>query len=152
MSYLISMTDEAILVDARGHRCPMPTLKLRKALEAAPEGALVKLLADDPLAIVHDAHDGRRGARALRVLDHLRRLAVHDRDAAIGGAEVDTDDFRHGALKLLHGGRTHGLLQKRRAGPVPNFGPKLKAGRRSGRTKHSPVRLENSEPRFGRIW
>jgi tRNA 2-thiouridine synthesizing protein A len=45
------VTDPAeILVDARGHRCPVPTLKLRRALEAAPAGARLRLLADDPMA------------------------------------------------------------------------------------------------------
>ena len=34
-------TAPEILVDARGHRCPVPTLKLRRALEAAPVGALI---------------------------------------------------------------------------------------------------------------
>jgi tRNA 2-thiouridine synthesizing protein A len=41
---------EALIVDARGHRCPVPTLKLRKALEEAPPSATVRLIADDPLA------------------------------------------------------------------------------------------------------
>jgi tRNA 2-thiouridine synthesizing protein A len=45
-----------ILVDARGHRCPVPTLKLRRALEAAPAGAQLRLLADDPLARVDVPH------------------------------------------------------------------------------------------------
>ena len=49
------MTDE-ILVDARGHRCPVPTLKLRRALEAAPAGARLRLLADDPLARIDVPH------------------------------------------------------------------------------------------------
>lgn len=40
----------AEVVDARGHRCPAPTLRLRRALEAAPSGGRVLLLADDPLA------------------------------------------------------------------------------------------------------
>jgi tRNA 2-thiouridine synthesizing protein A len=39
-----------IVVDARGHRCPVPTLRLRKALSSAPMGGLVKLLTDDPMA------------------------------------------------------------------------------------------------------
>lgn len=39
-----------ILIDARGHRCPVPTLRLRRALEDAAAGALVRLLADDPMA------------------------------------------------------------------------------------------------------
>jgi tRNA 2-thiouridine synthesizing protein A len=49
------MADE-ILVDARGHRCPVPTLRLRRALEAAPAGARVRLLADDPLARIDVPH------------------------------------------------------------------------------------------------
>ncbi len=40
----------ARLVDARGHRCPAPTLRLRRALEQAQPGERVLLLADDPLA------------------------------------------------------------------------------------------------------
>ncbi|UTP41581.1 sulfurtransferase TusA family protein [Phenylobacterium sp. LH3H17] len=45
-----------ILVDARGHRCPVPTLRLRRALEDAPPGARVRLLADDPLARIDVPH------------------------------------------------------------------------------------------------
>jgi tRNA 2-thiouridine synthesizing protein A len=45
-----------ILVDARGHRCPVPTLRLRKALADAPEGARVRLLADDPMARIDIPH------------------------------------------------------------------------------------------------
>lgn len=45
-----------IVVDARGHRCPVPTLRLRRALEAAPAGARVRLLADDPLARIDVPH------------------------------------------------------------------------------------------------
>jgi len=50
------MPSDEILVDARGHRCPVPTLKLRRALEAAPAGARVRLLADDPLARIDVPH------------------------------------------------------------------------------------------------
>ena len=49
-------TPDEIVVDARGHRCPVPTLRLRKALEAAPPGARVRLLADDPMARVDVPH------------------------------------------------------------------------------------------------
>ena len=45
-----------IVVDARGHRCPVPTLRLRRALEAAPGGAVVRLLADDPMARIDVPH------------------------------------------------------------------------------------------------
>lgn len=45
-----------IVIDARGHRCPTPTLRLRRALEAAEPGALVRLLADDPIARIDVPH------------------------------------------------------------------------------------------------
>lgn len=50
------MSSDEILVDARGHRCPVPTLRLRRALEAAVPGARVRLLADDPLARIDVPH------------------------------------------------------------------------------------------------
>lgn len=60
------MSSDEILVDARGHRCPVPTLKLRRALEAAPAGAVVRLLADDPLARIDVPHFAAQiGARVL---------------------------------------------------------------------------------------
>lgn len=45
-----------VVVDARGHRCPMPTLKLRRALADAPPGSTVILLADDPMARIDVPH------------------------------------------------------------------------------------------------
>jgi tRNA 2-thiouridine synthesizing protein A len=50
------MASDEILVDARGHRCPVPTLRLRRALAAAGPGARVRLLADDPLARIDVPH------------------------------------------------------------------------------------------------
>lgn len=50
------MASDEILVDARGHRCPVPTLRLRKALADAPPGARVRLLADDPMARIDVPH------------------------------------------------------------------------------------------------
>jgi tRNA 2-thiouridine synthesizing protein A len=44
------------LVDARGHRCPVPTLRLRRALDRAGPGASVRLLADDPMARIDVPH------------------------------------------------------------------------------------------------
>jgi len=59
-----------ILVDARGHRCPVPTLRLRRALEAAPAGARVRLLADDPLARIDVPHfAAEAGAQVLETAD-----------------------------------------------------------------------------------
>ncbi|HEX3699541.1 MAG TPA: sulfurtransferase TusA family protein [Phenylobacterium sp.] len=50
------MPDEEQLIDARGHRCPVPTLRLRRALEAARPGARLRLLADDPMARIDVPH------------------------------------------------------------------------------------------------
>jgi tRNA 2-thiouridine synthesizing protein A len=59
---------EPILVDARGHHCPVPTLKLRKAHEAAPPGAELVLLATDPMARIDAPHfAGQVGAVVLDV-------------------------------------------------------------------------------------
>lgn len=45
-----------MIVDARGHLCPTPTLRLKKALADLPAGALVVLLADDPMARIDVPH------------------------------------------------------------------------------------------------
>lgn len=50
------MPSPEIIVDARGHRCPVPTLRLRRALEHAPAGAHIRLYADDPLARIDVPH------------------------------------------------------------------------------------------------
>lgn len=50
------MPSPEIIVDARGHRCPVPTLRLRRALEHAPAGANIRLYADDPLARIDVPH------------------------------------------------------------------------------------------------
>lgn len=38
-----------VVVDARGHRCPVPSLRLRKAMETAPPASRLVLLATDPM-------------------------------------------------------------------------------------------------------
>ncbi len=50
---------DPILVDARGHRCPVPTLRLRRALARARPGQVVRLLADDPMAKIDVPHFAR---------------------------------------------------------------------------------------------
>ena len=55
-------------------------------------------LADEALAVVGEGDDGRRRARALGILDDLRRRAFHDRDAGIGRSQVNADDFSHVVL------------------------------------------------------
>nr|WP_296640813.1 sulfurtransferase TusA family protein [Roseibaca sp.] len=48
------MSDE--MLDARGLRCPLPVLRARKALLAMPPGAELRVLADDPVAVVDMPH------------------------------------------------------------------------------------------------
>jgi tRNA 2-thiouridine synthesizing protein A len=50
------VTDPEILVDARGHRCPVPTLRLMRACASAAPGSIVRLLTDDPLARIDAPH------------------------------------------------------------------------------------------------
>ena len=69
-------------MDARGHRCPVPTLRLRRALEAATPGAVVRLLADDPLARIDVPHfAGQAGAELLEVVELERGWSFRVRKA-----------------------------------------------------------------------
>ncbi len=43
-------------LDATGLLCPLPVLKARKRLKAMEKGAILKILADDPAAIVDVPH------------------------------------------------------------------------------------------------
>lgn len=69
----------AVVVDARGHHCPVPSLRLRKALEAAPPGATVVLLADDPMARIDVPHllgDGPHRLVSVDGVDGTLRFSV----------------------------------------------------------------------------
>jgi len=43
-------------IDALGMLCPLPVLKLRKRLMGHETGAVVRLLADDPAAVIDVPH------------------------------------------------------------------------------------------------
>lgn len=45
-----------MIVDARGHRCPTPSLKLQKAMREASAGTQFTLLATDPMARIDVPH------------------------------------------------------------------------------------------------
>ena len=63
--------DGEILVDARGHRCPTPTLRLARAARKAPAGAILRLLADDPLARIDVPHfAAQAGLELIEVLEN----------------------------------------------------------------------------------
>ena len=48
--------DEEITVEARGFSCPIPTLRLQRAVDRAPSGSVLRLLADDPMARIDAPH------------------------------------------------------------------------------------------------
>ncbi len=43
-------------LDARGHLCPIPVLKARKKLKSMARGEVLRLLADDPAAVIDVPH------------------------------------------------------------------------------------------------
>jgi tRNA 2-thiouridine synthesizing protein A len=73
MPDLRSQSLTEIEIDARGHRCPVPTLRLRRALEAAVSGDVVRLLADDPLARVDVPHFAAQQGCAVLAIETLDR-------------------------------------------------------------------------------
>lgn len=50
------MTEPNETLDATGLLCPLPVLKARKRLGALAPGAVLKVLADDPAAVVDIPH------------------------------------------------------------------------------------------------
>lgn len=60
------------VVDARGHRCPIPSLRLRKALDEAKSGEVIELVADDPIARIDVPHFVREaGYELVEIADQL---------------------------------------------------------------------------------
>ena len=46
------MTNEPIILDLRGLKCPLPVLKARKAMKSLPKGAHIWVETTDPLAVI----------------------------------------------------------------------------------------------------
>ncbi|QYF87853.1 sulfurtransferase TusA family protein [Brevundimonas sp. PAMC22021] len=66
-----------VVVDARGHACPVPTLKLMKAMRDALPGDRLVLLATDPMARVDAPHlTAQRGGRTLSVKEDAGVLTI----------------------------------------------------------------------------
>jgi tRNA 2-thiouridine synthesizing protein A len=66
------MEDETL--DLRGLKCPLPALMARRALARLQPGAIVIVLANDPLAVVDIPHmcgeEGHSVERVTRNTDH----------------------------------------------------------------------------------
>src|SRR5207237_10308274 len=54
----------------------------------------------EPLAVVRERDDGRRGAPALGVRDDRRLAALDHANAGVGRAEVDADSLSHSPCSL----------------------------------------------------
>lgn len=56
----------AIELDVRGLKCPLPVLKARKRLTAMASKELLRLVADDPLAVIDVPHFCAEAGHILR--------------------------------------------------------------------------------------
>ncbi len=75
------------VVDARGHRCPVPSLRLSKAMAGLPAGSRVVLMATDPMARIDVPHLlAEVGGRLVSVEDQdgVLRFTVETRAAPTG--------------------------------------------------------------------
>lgn len=74
---------DAIPLDLRGLKCPLPVLRVRKALRAAPAGTLFVVQCTDPMAAIdlpHLAHETgdfieRQGDADGALVFHIRKAA-----------------------------------------------------------------------------
>ncbi|MPN64320.1 hypothetical protein SDC9_212092 [bioreactor metagenome] len=58
-------------------------------------------LAYQPLPVLGKGYHRRRGAGAFGIGDNNGFAALHDRYAAIGGTQIDTDDLSHKSVLLF---------------------------------------------------
>lgn len=73
------MSPAPTLVDARGHRCPVPSLRLARALETAVPGETIVLMATDPMARIDVPHmlgDGPHRLVGIEDADGVLRITV----------------------------------------------------------------------------
>ena len=63
--YLNPMIDETETLDALGLLCPLPVLRASKRLKSLPAGGLLRVLADDPAAIIDVPHFCREAGHTL---------------------------------------------------------------------------------------
>ena len=66
-----------MIIDARGHRCPTPSLKLQKAIRETAPGARLTLLATDPMARIDVPHlMAELGGRVISIDDSAGILTI----------------------------------------------------------------------------
>ncbi|MCB2096194.1 MAG: sulfurtransferase TusA family protein [Parvularculaceae bacterium] len=57
---------EAVTIDARGLSCPLPVIRMEAALRRIAPGASVRIMADDPVAVVDIPHFAQAGGHQCR--------------------------------------------------------------------------------------
>jgi len=55
-AYLTAMSEPTDTLDALGLLCPLPVLKARKRLSGMASGSVLRMMADDPAAVVDVPH------------------------------------------------------------------------------------------------
>ncbi|MBU2166949.1 MAG: sulfurtransferase TusA family protein [Alphaproteobacteria bacterium] len=81
------MSPAPVRVDARGHRCPVPSLKLARALDTAAPGETIVLIATDPMARIDVPHmlgDGPHRLVGIEDVDGVLRITVETGAAPSG--------------------------------------------------------------------
>ena len=72
-------------LDARGLLCPLPVLKIRKRLQPLAPGAVMEVLADDPVAIVDIPHFCDEAGHRLLSQETRGRVQVYRIEKGAGG-------------------------------------------------------------------
>ena len=68
-------TADPVELDLRGLKCPLPAIKVSRALERAPKGTRLRVLATDPMSAIDIPHAvAKAGARLLSQDRTDRRL------------------------------------------------------------------------------
>lgn len=69
--------DIAVQIDAVGLLCPLPVLKARKALNGLRPGDVVRVLADDPMAVVDMPHFCTQSGHDLLEVQHIDQAQAY---------------------------------------------------------------------------
>ena len=85
----------SLLDDVVGELAADQALDRRDGVLRVGDGLALGGLADQHLAVLGEGNDRRRRAVTFAVLDDLGLAALHDRDAGIGGAQIDADHLSH---------------------------------------------------------
>ncbi len=64
-------------IDAIGLLCPLPVLRARRTLAALPKGTRVRLLADDPAAVVDVPHFCTEAGHVLELQEEVEGVQVY---------------------------------------------------------------------------